>query len=133
MRVLLERGADVNASGALGQRPLHCAGYVGFVGGIEALLEHGADACARDSHGRLPHEFAATGGSSAHTVALLERSCARQLTARVALGLAAQRLPVLCVVSVLEWLSGARLAPTSEWALLQTVHRKCEKTLLQQT
>ncbi len=51
VELLLEHGADVNARGDGGARPLHCAGTTEIA---RLLLEHGARADVPDDEGRLP-------------------------------------------------------------------------------
>ena len=48
VRRCIEAGADVNASGHLGMRPLHHAVWAGNAGMVEVLLAAGADVNARD-------------------------------------------------------------------------------------
>lgn len=43
VRLLLERGADVNYRGVYGRTPLHQAAFSGFRRIAELLLDHGAD------------------------------------------------------------------------------------------
>jgi len=43
VRLLLTRGANVNAATALGETALHHASYAGLAGRVEVLLEFGAD------------------------------------------------------------------------------------------
>ncbi|HJU90266.1 MAG TPA: sigma-70 family RNA polymerase sigma factor [Gemmatimonadaceae bacterium] len=50
MRVLLERGAEVNSLGDDGSTPLHHAAYHGRIRAVELLLEHGADPTVRDAY-----------------------------------------------------------------------------------
>ena len=63
-RLLLERGADVNAqiSDRSGRTPLHIT--IGFNSAevVRVLLEHGADVDAEDSKGRTPFQIASAKG-----------------------------------------------------------------------
>jgi len=52
--LLLSRGADVNAKGSDGQRPLHFAARQGQPHAVEWLLRHGAEVNARDGKGKTP-------------------------------------------------------------------------------
>jgi len=65
-RLLLERGADVNAqiSGSYnpGRTPLHVTMEFNRVEVVRALLEHGANVDAEDSEGRTPFEIASVKG-----------------------------------------------------------------------
>jgi hypothetical protein len=51
-RLLLARGADANAVGGAGWRPLHLAASRGHAAAVELLLAHGADPAARADDGR---------------------------------------------------------------------------------
>jgi ankyrin repeat protein len=51
-RLLLERGADVNARAKDGLTPLHAASSFAELAAVRLLLEHGADVKAEDNHGR---------------------------------------------------------------------------------
>ncbi len=57
-RLLLERGADVNAKNKHGFTPLHFAAGIGHTDVAKLLLEHGADVNAKDEHGRTPADIA---------------------------------------------------------------------------
>lgn len=59
MRLLLDKGSDVNAADKSGQTPLH---KVRSVSAAELLLAHGADAAVKDKDGRTPFDMALTGG-----------------------------------------------------------------------
>ncbi len=52
--LLLKAGADAEAVGADGDRPLHTAAQEGFVHGLRVLLDHGADVEARNIDGETP-------------------------------------------------------------------------------
>lgn len=58
MRLLIERGADVNAATMEGSTSLHQAAWAGSVEGITLLLESGARTDAVDSDGRTPADVA---------------------------------------------------------------------------
>ena len=51
LRLLLERGADINARNRFGQTSLHRASYSGSLETVRLLLEHGADVGAEDNDG----------------------------------------------------------------------------------
>jgi hypothetical protein len=54
-RLLIERGADVNAVSTKGQRPLHFAAGSGHIGMAALLLDHGAEIAAIETeHGSIP-------------------------------------------------------------------------------
>lgn len=59
-RLLLDRGADVNARQAGGFTPLHGAAANGDRAMSELLVDRGADPSARNDEGRTPSELAAT-------------------------------------------------------------------------
>ena len=65
-RLLLEAGADPNATFEHGRRPLHWVAYAGRTDFAELLLEYGADAGIREEYyGATPAEWAAEGGHGA--------------------------------------------------------------------
>jgi ankyrin repeat protein len=57
-RLLIERGADVNAAQTAGYRPLHQAAVVGREDLVRMLLEADADRTARCDRGKTPAEYA---------------------------------------------------------------------------
>jgi len=61
-RLLLDRGADINARQAGGFTPLHGAAANGDRTMSELLVDRGADPSARNDEGRTPSELAATRG-----------------------------------------------------------------------
>jgi len=73
VKELLSRGADPNAVGNFGMRPLHLAVYVGNREAAEILLNHGADPNARDLAGGTPLHWAVAGGFPDIVELLLER------------------------------------------------------------
>lgn len=62
VRLLLERGADVNARQAGGFTPLHGAAANGDRAMAELLVDRGADPSARNEVGRTPSELASVRG-----------------------------------------------------------------------
>lgn len=62
VRMLLDKGANINLMNDLGVTPLHCAAGNAYIEVVKILLEHGADITARDSRGHTPL-FSAAGGS----------------------------------------------------------------------
>lgn len=58
LRLLLEAGADVNATQAGGYTPLHQAAATGNAAVVALLLEHGADKAARCDQGKTPAAYA---------------------------------------------------------------------------
>ena len=57
-RLLIEKGAKVNAADSLGRTPLHWAASRDHVKFVELLLENGADVQARDHKGKTPLQLA---------------------------------------------------------------------------
>jgi ankyrin repeat protein len=57
-RLLIERGANVNAAQTAGYRPLHQAAVVGREDLVRMLLKAGADRTARCDRGKTPAEYA---------------------------------------------------------------------------
>jgi ankyrin repeat protein len=57
-RLLIERGADVNAAQTAGYRPLHQAAVVGREDLVRLLLDAGADKSARCDRGKTPAAYA---------------------------------------------------------------------------
>ena len=71
LRLLIEAGADVNATQAGGYAPLHQAAANGNAAVIELLLAHNADKTARCDQGKTPADYARDRGHS-DLAALLE-------------------------------------------------------------
>jgi uncharacterized protein len=61
-RLLLDRGADVNARQAGGFTPLHGAAANGDRDMAELLVDRGADPCLRNEEGRTPYDLARARG-----------------------------------------------------------------------
>ena len=72
-RLLIERGADVNAAQTAGYRPLHQAAVAGREDLVRMLLNAGADKMARCDRGKTPAEYARERGHAA-VAELLETS-----------------------------------------------------------
>lgn len=64
-KLLIERGADVNAVQAAGYRPLHQAAVTGREDLVRMLLDAGADRTARCDRGKTPAEYAGERGHDA--------------------------------------------------------------------
>ena len=64
-RLLIGRGADVNAVQAAGYRPLHQAAVTGREDLVRMLLEAGADKTARCDQGKTPADYARERGHDA--------------------------------------------------------------------
>jgi ankyrin repeat protein len=62
LRLLLERGADINARKKDGQTPLHWASMQGALEVVRLLLEHGARVEAKDNKGKTALQVAADRG-----------------------------------------------------------------------
>jgi ankyrin repeat protein len=65
MRLLIERGADVNAVQAAGYRPLHQAAVTGREELVRMLLDAGADKTARCDRGKTAADYARERGHAA--------------------------------------------------------------------
>ena len=57
-RLLLDRGADINARNIWGSTPLHASTFMGRIEVVRVLLERGADVGAVDKQGRTPFSLA---------------------------------------------------------------------------
>jgi uncharacterized protein len=64
-RLLIDRGADVNALQTAGYRPLHQAAVVGREDLVRLLLDAGADKAARCDRGKTPADYARERGHAA--------------------------------------------------------------------
>jgi ankyrin repeat protein len=65
LRLLIERGADVNAVQTAGYRPLHQAAVAGREDLVRMLLDAGADKTVRCDRGKTPAEYARERGHAA--------------------------------------------------------------------
>jgi ankyrin repeat protein len=61
-RLLLDRGADVNARNNLGRAPLHTTTNMGLIEVVRVLLDRGADVAVEDRQGRTPFALAKEDG-----------------------------------------------------------------------
>ena len=84
-RLLLDSGADPNATAADGSTPLHCACAAEFIAGTAELIARGADVCCADGAGRTALHVAA-GRQNAELCRRLLRAGADR-TARCARGM----------------------------------------------
>jgi ankyrin repeat protein len=62
LRLLLERGADINVQNHFGRTPLHRASFRGALGVVRLLLEHGADVEAKNNIDKTALQIAADEG-----------------------------------------------------------------------
>lgn len=72
IKALLDRGANIEASGPSGCRPLHIAVQEGQIKIVKVFLDRGANIEAPDSNGYSPLHFAAWGGQLEIVKALLD-------------------------------------------------------------
>jgi ankyrin repeat protein len=72
VKLLLEKGADLEAKDEFGRTPLSWAAEEGHEGVVKLLLEKGADLEAKDEFGQTPLSRAAESGHEA-VVKLLEK------------------------------------------------------------
>jgi ankyrin repeat protein len=73
-RLMIERGADVNAAQTAGYRPLHQAAVTGREDLVRLLLDAGADRTAPCDRGKTPAEYARERGHAAVAELLEETS-----------------------------------------------------------
>jgi ankyrin repeat protein len=73
IRVLIQRGADLNAEGEIGAAPLHAAILIGSTEAARALLEAGARVDATNRSGHTPLHYAAIFGRAAIAAELIRR------------------------------------------------------------
>ena len=74
LKILLDRGRDVNAQDADGDTPLHQALGVGRTDIVNALLQKGANVNIANKEGWTPLMLAAADNRSANTRAILDRN-----------------------------------------------------------
>jgi len=74
VRVLLERGADVNARDIDENTPLHKTAFMGRIETVRVLLEKGADVHASNNERKTPLHYAAGNGHTEIVRALIERN-----------------------------------------------------------
>lgn len=73
-KLLLERGADIEAKDRLGMRPIYYASFYGLVKTVNLLVESGADIRAKDYIGRTPLSYTAERGHNSVVQLLLSKS-----------------------------------------------------------
>jgi ankyrin repeat protein len=73
VKLLLEKGADIEAKDHDHQAPLHCAAEAGHTAIVKLLLEKGADIEAEDHYHQAPLHCAAEAGHEAIVKLLLEK------------------------------------------------------------
>ena len=61
LKLLIQKGANVNKKGVTGATPLHLGAWFGKKGCVNMLLEAGANADEVDENGKRAHEYAAEG------------------------------------------------------------------------
>jgi len=66
LRLLVQHGADPNAPGARGERPLHVAARLGSNAVVRALVAMGADLNAKDSSGKTALDLVTEPGRNRH-------------------------------------------------------------------
>ncbi|RYP80672.1 hypothetical protein DL769_002354 [Monosporascus sp. CRB-8-3] len=92
-KLLLDRGADIEAKDEYGQTPLSLAASFGYEAVVELLLNKGADIKAKDEFGRTPLSLAALYGHKAVLELLLDKGAdikAKDEFGRTPLSLAAR-------------------------------------------
>jgi ankyrin repeat protein len=93
VKILLEKGADVNAKGSFGQTPLHDAASRGFLDAMKLFLSKGADVNAKDRWDETPLHFAVDNKLPEVVKILLEKGAdvnAKDLSGRTSLNGAAK-------------------------------------------
>ncbi|KAK0761671.1 hypothetical protein N5P37_005653 [Trichoderma harzianum] len=73
VKLLVEKGADIDAKDGGGRTPLLWATYNGHKAIVELLVEKGADIEAKDNYGRTPLSWAAYNGHKAIVELLVEK------------------------------------------------------------
>ena len=71
-RLLIDKGAQVNAKDSRGYTPLHGAAFQGHIKIVCLLCDHGADIEARNEDGRRPLHYAARNGHISAAKELIE-------------------------------------------------------------
>jgi ankyrin repeat protein len=72
-KLLLERGADIEAKNIWDMRPIHHASFHGRVGTVKLLVESGADTKVKSYDGRTPLSYAAGRGHKSVVQLLLSK------------------------------------------------------------
>ena len=73
VKLLLEKGADIESKDDYGRTPLSWAAEGGHKAVVKLLLEKGADMESKDDYGQTPLSWAAEGGHEAVVQLLLEK------------------------------------------------------------
>ena len=60
VRILVEKGSDVNAQNEIHMTPLHRASHRGHAKSVQLLINHGADVTAQDWCNRTPLHLASS-------------------------------------------------------------------------
>lgn len=59
MKLLIEKGAEIEKLSTVGKSPLHRACEYGHAEAVKVLLSHGTDSTRKDNQGRSPLHYAA--------------------------------------------------------------------------
>ncbi|KDO18794.1 TKL protein kinase [Saprolegnia parasitica CBS 223.65] len=127
--LLLEKGADVNASKADGQRPLHQAAFYGQVNVARLLYEKGANVNASNATGYTPLHYAAERNKSEMVQLLLDRGAKIDAKNKLFVALREKRIPDAVRILLNNFLH-VNLRDSSETPLLHLVVATQDLSLL---